>query len=201
MLGICAVVILGEGITPADSVIPLLAKEVLPIGIASILLAAMVAAVMSTGDSYLNSAVTSLERDLIRPFYTLSPKGEVWFGRVMTLVIGILAMLWGVAMPSIINALIYSYYFWAPTIWFPLVVAVLWKKVTPYAGLGGMIGGGIGMAIWTWVLNEPKGIGGALFRLCCSVVCLLIVQVITKNVKPIRGLTPLTKEQLGIQEE
>jgi hypothetical protein len=37
----------------------------------------------------------------------------------------------------------------------PLVASLLVRRLSPFAGLAGMVGGGATMAIWKWVLHEP----------------------------------------------
>ena len=79
----------------ADQVWPTLVVRLVPPGLAGLILAGLLAALMSTCSATLNSAATLLAADFLRPAWpTLSPRRMAWFGRIATLAIALGAGLW-----------------------------------------------------------------------------------------------------------
>ena len=79
----------------ADMVFPTLVTEVLPVGIVGLVLAGLIAAIMSSVDSTLNSASTLVVHDFIEPHHPeFKPEKVGTYGRIATLVFMILAILW-----------------------------------------------------------------------------------------------------------
>jgi SSS family solute:Na+ symporter len=80
------------GLQNGDLVFPALIEKLLPSGLMGIVIAALVAALMSSIDSTLNSAATLVTLDFIKPNYTsLSEQQTMWIGRVFILVFMMIA--------------------------------------------------------------------------------------------------------------
>lgn len=78
-----------------DMVFPTLVTELLPVGAVGIVMAGLIAAIMSTIDSTLNSASTLITIDFIKPNRPdLTPKQVGTIGRITTIVLMIFAALW-----------------------------------------------------------------------------------------------------------
>ena len=78
-----------------DMVFPTLVTELLPVGAVGIVLAGLIAAIMSTIDSTLNSASTLITIDFIKPSRPgLTPQQVGTIGRVTTIVLMLFAALW-----------------------------------------------------------------------------------------------------------
>lgn len=190
VIGMCAQVLLDRQIPAGDEVLPVFINEFLPVGLAGLLLAALVAAIMSTADSYLNSAATVLYRDLVEPTHELSDRGRLRFTVAASLVIGIASLAFGLLVPNVIDALIVAYYFWAPTVWVPVVAGALMDDVSPYAGLSSGFAGLVTVAIWRFSLNQPYGLGGIAPGLIACLVVFLLVHVLTKDIPERTGFRP-----------
>lgn len=79
----------------ADTVYPRLIMEYAPVGVAGLMLAGLMAAIMSSVDSTLNSASTLVMVDFVKPKHPqLSNRQIAKYGRVCTLAIMVLAALW-----------------------------------------------------------------------------------------------------------
>lgn len=88
-------VTLYPGLDDPDHVFPVLVAEVLPAGLAGLVMAALIAAIMSTVDSTLNSASTLVVHDFVRPERRGLSGGQVRrIGRLTTLGFMVLAVLW-----------------------------------------------------------------------------------------------------------
>lgn len=80
--GVAAAVFLPD-LENGDQVFPTLVIELLPIGLTGLVLAGLVAAIMSSIDSTLNSAATLLTLDFIKPRYpTMTPETTARVGRI-----------------------------------------------------------------------------------------------------------------------
>jgi solute:Na+ symporter, SSS family len=160
-----------------DQAVPTVVKNVVPVGLVGLVVAALLAVVMSTASSYLNSIAVVFVKDIYQPFINpnVSASRKVWLERGLSLVVGGAAILFAVSVPSIVDALLYSYALWAPTIIIPLILAVMWGFRSKPAALSAIVAGGVVAAVWTWVLNEPFGITGLVAGLVVNVVVFAVV--------------------------
>jgi len=78
-----------------DTVFPKMITTLLPIGVTGIVMAALIAAIMSSIDSTLNSAATLITLDFITPrMPNISEKNIIQIGRVVMILIMLLAAIW-----------------------------------------------------------------------------------------------------------
>lgn len=165
------------GVAP-EAALPTVVMKLLPVGLVGLVVAALLAVVMSTASSYMNSTAVVLIKDIYQPFIRpgLTPRHRLWLERMTTAIVGVLATLFAISVPSIVDALLYSYSLWAPTIIIPLLGAVLFNARSTFAALSAILTGGIVTAVWTWLLDEPFGLPGVLVGVAAN---LLVFAVIT----------------------
>lgn len=166
-----------------DTALPSIVKELLPVGMTGLAVAALLAVIMSTASSFLNATTVSFMRDIF-PFIKkgqILDHQELKIGKILTAVIGILAVIFAINVPSIISALEYSYYLWAPTIVFPLVMGIMTKKKNAPAGLISIAVGALVTIIWTFVLHEPFALSGVLPGFIANIIAFLVTQLITSK--------------------
>ena len=78
-----------------DAVFPFLITEVLPVGLAGLVLAGLISAIMSSVDSALNSSSTLVVIDFIKPNRpNITGKEVAKYGRITTVVLMLVAALW-----------------------------------------------------------------------------------------------------------
>ncbi len=144
-----------------DRAFPLLASTLLPAGIRGIFLAAFVAALMSSVDSYLNAAATILSRDLVQRFRrrSLSDEGLLRFGRLATVLLIVWAICFAFWCSTIEGSGIYTIFqtlmsfFQGPALAI-LLAGVLWRRANgPGAAAGFLLG--IATAVSLFTLNQP----------------------------------------------
>lgn len=144
MPGLMAVMILPPLENP-DQVFPALVSELLPAGLSGLILAALVAALMSSVDSTLNSASALLTLDFIKPLRPgLKPRQVAWIGRAAIL----LFMLLAAAIAPLIGHFqgLFHYLQTALSYLVPPVAAVFlfgafWKRPDGVSALTTLIGG------------------------------------------------------------
>lgn len=107
--------------------LPYVIKEILPFGLRGLVVAGMISIVMSSADSFLHSATISFVHDFTESILNkeLSADKNIKFTRFVNIFVGLIAVIFAVSLPSILDILLYAYNFWAPIILIPLVSAML----------------------------------------------------------------------------
>jgi len=99
--------ILGETVTKGDQVFPFFIATQLPVGLKGLIIAAILAASMSTIDSALNCSATVLFVDYYKKYFRpdVSEKKSVVFLRLSTVIWGLLGIVFALLMISTVSAL------------------------------------------------------------------------------------------------
>jgi len=141
---------------------PFVIREVLPIGIRGFVIAGIISIVMSSADSFLNAASVSFVNDIVLPFKPsgFTEKKQLFLSRMMTLLVGVLSIVFALTIKSILDILIYAYNFWAPVILVPLAASLLGVKAGRKSFLAGAVSGVIGVMVWNRVLHNPGNVDG-----------------------------------------
>lgn len=175
--------IVAHGILPADTapddVFVMAGQAILPIGLFGLLLATIVAVVMSSQEACLNAAASSLVRDIIGVFAKTDDRSSLLLAKGGTLVLATLAIIAAQFAPSIIDGLLFLYAIWAPCMITPLVAALFFERAKPMAGWLSILGGGA--ASWGWqAAKEPGAVPAILIGLLASIACFGIGQAFGK---------------------
>jgi sodium/proline symporter len=163
LVGLLGRIYLPETLAAADSekIFMLLVDRLTHPVLGGILLAAVLAAIMSTADSQLlvtSSALTEdLYRVIVRP--SASEKELVWVSRGT--VIGVAAIACGIALNpenSVLDLVAYAWAGFGATFGPLVILSLYWKRMTRNGAIAGIIGGGITVLIW-------KQLEGGIFDL------------------------------------
>lgn len=163
MLGMHMIGVFGRPILPgievADKVIPEIALEVLPPWLAGILLAAPLAAIMSTVDSLLLLVSSSVVKDVyinyIKPEATEKQVKRVSMG--VTAIIGVVAFLLAISPPELLIFLnLFAFGGLEAAFIWPLILGLYWKHANRTGAIASMITG-IGSYIANHLYNEAYG--------------------------------------------
>ncbi|WP_017559312.1 sodium/proline symporter PutP [Nocardiopsis baichengensis] len=155
----------------AENVFPSLIQALMNPWVAGLLLAAILAAVMSTADSQLLVASSALTEDGYRAFLKrdASPLTLVWVSRLAVVAVAVAAA--GIALSGNNTVMDLVGYAWAgfgagfgPVI----LLSLYWKRMTWTGALAGMVGGGATAVIWD-VLDE-KVLETGLYAMVPAVV-------------------------------
>lgn len=93
--GVLAYVLFKDLIKQPDDALPILITQLLPTGLKGLMAAALLAALMSTVSSALNSSATLVAVDIVEKMKpTTTDKQKVLIGRITSIVVMILAILW-----------------------------------------------------------------------------------------------------------
>ncbi|MDG6098748.1 sodium/solute symporter [Alteromonas sp. ZYF713] len=147
--GMIAVALKEKGIinyASADQAFPTLVAELLPSGVKGIVIGGLVAALMSSLASLFNSSATLFTIDFYKKFKPeSSEKHLLKVGRIATIVIVILGILW-IPVMSLIADVLYEYLqsvqsLIAPGIAAVFLLGLVSRRITPAAGYAGLVSG------------------------------------------------------------
>ncbi|MFN8210027.1 MAG: sodium:solute symporter [Bacteroidales bacterium] len=130
----------------SDSAFAVLVKELLPIGFKGLVVGGLLAALMSSLASLFNSSATLFTVDFYKKYKPESSEKElVRVGRIATIVVVVLGILWIPVMKGLGNVL-YAYLqdvqsLLAPGIAAVFLLGILSKKITSKAGYYGLVAG------------------------------------------------------------
>lgn len=136
--GIFAYIILKDKIEIADHALPVLILNILPVGLKGLMSAALLAALMSTIASALNSSGTLVSMDIVKQKHpNISDKKLLLIGRITILVVIIIAIAWSpliAKFPSIFEAINDLLAVLSPPISVVFIFGIMSKRGTPKAG-------------------------------------------------------------------
>jgi solute:Na+ symporter, SSS family len=147
-----AIVLIGMGaralypqISP-EQAFPQIISGVLPLWLGGLVLAALVAALMSSADTCLLSQGVILTQDIIKRFHPqLSEKKTILLTRFNIIILGLLALGLAMILKGVISSLLFAYTIFTCGLVVP-VIAGFYKeklKVTPQGAMAALIGGGV----------------------------------------------------------
>jgi solute:Na+ symporter, SSS family len=110
-------------------------NAVLPVGMRGLILAAALAAIMSTCSACLLASSTVLIEDVYFPLRKSKSIGSVTLTRVITLLLGLAATLVACLTVDVIAALTVAYDLLAGSLFVPVIGAILWRRGTSRAAL------------------------------------------------------------------
>lgn len=115
----------------------------LPPVVAALALAAIVAATVSSADSSLHSASAAFTRDFYQKIFRPNAKDKdvVMVSKICVLVVGVLGIVVGVSMASVLQALLLGYSITAAGLFFPLILGHLWRGANRVGAIWGIISG------------------------------------------------------------
>jgi SSS family solute:Na+ symporter len=133
-----------------DMVFPTLVTNVLPIGVTGLVLAGLIAAIMSSVDSTLNSASTLVVHDFVEPRRpNLTPSQVGNYGRITTIILMVIAALWAPMIQEFGGLFAYlqqAFSILVPPVAAIFLLGVFWRRGTA-AG-----------SIWTLVIGHALGV-------------------------------------------
>jgi sodium/proline symporter len=183
-VGFIAIPFLRGEITDPEFVTLAFAAKILPGWLVGFILAAATAAMMSTVDSQLLVATSSITEDIYRKLINpaASQKHLVFLARIFTVVVAIIAFVLGLSAEQAVYWLVlYAWGGLAASFGPPLILSLLWKGTTKYGVFTGMIVGAVTIVVW---YNVPalKGflyelIPGFFFSLAATWIVSLFTQI------------------------
>lgn len=137
-----------------DMAMPMVATGVLPVFIGSILLAAVIAAMMSTVDSLLLVAASALSHDIYENIFNpdVSEKKKLWIGRIGVIIVGtipVILLVTGMSKGGLVQLIVALFSaLMGASFLMPVLLGILWKRTTKEGAIAGMISGVTVTFLW-----------------------------------------------------
>jgi SSS family solute:Na+ symporter len=175
-----------EGFTTAmdpEMGLPVLLSQILPAGILGLMMSAYFSAVLSTADSCLMAASGNLTTDILGKFFSQrSLKVEMRISQLLTLAIGIVAIIIAWQMTEVLSLMLYSYAFMVSGLFVPVIAGLFFGQTSARAATSSMImGGSLTAGLIISEVSLPLGLDANLFGLTLSLLTFLSVIYYEKN--------------------
>jgi SSS family solute:Na+ symporter len=168
-----------------DEAFATIVENLLPTGVRGLVLAAALAAMMSTASGALIASATVLSNDIWPRFFPARVAAraenhdEVRSNRVFTFVLGILAICIAVALNDVLAALTVAYNILVGGLLVAIVGALVWRRGTRLGALTSMIVGAV-TSVATMVLKDDLYANEAIYyALGASLLVYLVVSALT----------------------
>ena len=152
----------------------------LPALLAGVTLAGILAATMSTADSQLLSASSSISQDLGNDFLKRNfsgKRGMVVARSVMIAIALIAAFLARDPNSSVFRVVSFAWAGFGAAFGPTMLMALFWKRSNKWGALAGMITGGVMVFVWKFLI-APMGGAWAIYELLPSFLCALVAIVV-----------------------
>jgi len=173
----------------AETALPMLLNEVLPIGITGFVLAAYFSAVMSTADSCLMAASGNFVNDLFSKgkLKKIIEKHLLKVSQVTTLLLGVFAFMLASSFTSVLDIVLQSYSFMVSGLLVPTLFAYFTKNPSSKAAFISMItGGSLTLSLIFLKTQLPLGLDPTIFGIIASLFFYLITWYFEKKIIYVR---------------
>ena len=193
---------LNEDIQTNELVFIQMVRMIFPGVISGVLLSAVLAASMSTADSQLLAASSSVSEDLVKEVFgvKMSSKATMWVARVTIIVISIIAVfLARDPNSSVFTIVSFAWAGFGATFAPAMLTALFWKRTTKWGVLAGMISGGAMVFIWKYLLKPMGGVWGIYELLPAFIVALAFIVVVSLLTKAPDADTVATFDKVKVE--
>ncbi|QNL23214.1 sodium:solute symporter family protein [Hyphobacterium sp. CCMP332] len=166
----------------AELGLPMFLRNILPIGMMGLMMSAYFSAIMSTADSCLIAASGNFITDIMGSISKKKKKNSIKFSQLITLVIGILAILLATMMQNVLELMLYSYAFMVSGLFVPVLGLLVLKKPNSLAALYAMIFGGLTTLVL--ILSDidlPWGLDENFFGISLSALIFIIISLVNNK--------------------
>ncbi|MFC2161614.1 sodium:solute symporter [Acidobacteriota bacterium] len=174
----------------AGKIIIFVAHKGVPVAVGCGLMAAIVAIIISTANSFLLVPATNIVRDIYQRFINpdLPDKKMIFFSRLVVVVLGAIAFALIRFFPTILEAAFAAYTVYGAGITPALMAVFFWKRATAAGGVFSIVGGMTTTIIWE-VINKvtaqlPLGIPTIYPALIVSLVLLIGISLASPKPSP-----------------
>lgn len=172
-----------EGFAPGSAMdkelgLPMLLKDILPVGLLGLMLSAYFSAIMSTADSCLMAASGNIVTDIIEVFglKNASEKKRLRISQLVTLIVGAVALFLASAVDNVLDIMMKSYAVMVSGLLIPVIGAFFWKRSNTKGAIYAMIAGGgttivlIVLTSFIDTLKLPLGLDPNVFGIAVSAI-------------------------------
>ena len=164
-----------------------LARKLFPGFIAGLLLAAIIAASMSTADSQLLVASSSFTSDIYKPIIrkNASDKEVSIMGRLVVVIVAVVAFFIasskGSGAQAIMNMVENAWGLFGAAFGPVVILSLFWKRFTYKGAVAGILAGAVVDLVWLWKLSASTGIYEILPGFVACLIFAVVVSLIDKK--------------------
>lgn len=129
--------------------------------VAGLVLAAIVAATMSSASGNMIGTATMFTNDIFTPYINKGKKDdqkEVWISRVTMVIVGLVGLFVALTASNVISVMMGAFALRSAGPFAAFICGIFYKNVTQRAGFISIVAGTIVAAVWIYVLNTPWGL-------------------------------------------
>ncbi len=182
----------------------------IPAIVAGIILSGILASTMSTADSQLLAAASSVSQDLLQGTFKIkmSTKTSMLFARLSVIAISVVAVFLALNPDSSVFRIVsFAWAGFGATFGPIMLFSLFWKRTTRWGALAGMISGGSMVFIWKFCISKLSSVwsGFGIYELLpafiFSSICIVVVSLLTeKPSKEIEEDFEAVKSGMGVSE-
>ncbi len=164
-----------------------LSRDLFPGFVAGLLLAAIIAASMSTADSQLLVASSSFTSDIYKPIFrkNASDKETMWMGRIIVVLVAIVAYFIasskGSGAQAIMNMVENAWGLFGGAFGPVVILSLFWKRFTYKGAIAGIVSGSIVDIFWLIYLSKSTGIYEILPAFIVGLIVSVLVSLMDKK--------------------
>lgn len=181
------------------------ARQLFPTFLAGILMAAIIAASMSTADSQLLVASSSFTSDIYKPIIRkeASEKEILWVGRIVVVIVAIIAFFIanskGAGAQAIMNLVENAWAGFGSSFGPVILLSLFWRRFTYKGAIAGVLGGAIVDVLWYNLLSASTGIYELFPGFIAGFICAVVVTILDKE--PHEDVTALFDKAMAEGDE
>ncbi|MDF0604082.1 sodium:solute symporter [Neisseriaceae bacterium TC5R-5] len=176
LIGMAAKVLLPD-LDNANNAFAAIVKTTLPDGIRGLVIAAALAAMMSTASAALLAASTTLSEDLLTRARNIIGT-SLWFNRLLTLLCGVIVLGIALVVSDVIQALTLAYNLLVGGMLIPLLGAIYWRRATTAGAVVSMMLG-CATAILFMIVDGLAANTPIYYSLLASSISFIVVSYLT----------------------
>ena len=182
-----------------------LSRSLFPPVVSGVLLAAIIAASMSTADSQLLVASSSFTSDIYKPILrkNASDKETLWVGRVVVLAVSVVAYFIASSKSegaqAIMNLVENAWAGFGSAFGSVILLSVFWRRFTYKGALAGVVAGAVTDVLWLIFLSKPTGIYELIPGFAVSMLAAVVVTLLDQ--KPSEEITAIFDEATAPTED
>ncbi len=174
----CAARVLLPSLDSPDAAFAAMATTVLPAGVRGLVLAAALAAVMSTASALLLAASTVLANNVYTRIVRGRSTAGVAVNRVFMLLVGGASFILAILVGNVVGALQVAFSLLVSATFVPVVGALLWKRATAAGALASMVAGSAVVVVLLFTHGVTSNVP-VTFGLLASLVAFIAVSLLT----------------------
>ena len=170
----------------AESIFITMSESFLPPIFAGFIMAGILAATISSSDSYLLIAASAFSKNVYQGMFkkTASEKQVMWVSRITLLVLALIGIVIALDEDSVIFDIVsFAWAGFGATFGPLMLFSLFWRRTNRAGAVAGMLGGGAMVFLWKLVISKAGGVF-AIYELLpafiFSSICIVVVSLLTK---------------------